>query len=123
MLIATTLAAVVFIVMFIMSAMDKLTRHAAMGMSAVGTVLLVFGIFTGISGDDTGLLAKIVAVLIFVVMFVLIIMDKIERHIDPLLRTCDPCPGVRNLHEGYECHLADAQHRQHIHPGLLVRGF
>ncbi len=91
MLIATTLAAVVFIVMFIMSAMDKLTRHAAMGMSAVGTVLLVFGIFTGISGDDTGLLAKIVAVLIFVVMFVLIIMDKIERHIVTL------CCGLATL--------------------------
>ena len=77
--------------MFIMSAMDKLTRHAAMGMSAVGTVLLVFGIFTGISGDDTGLLAKIVAVLIFVVMFVLIIMDKIERHIVTL------CCGLATL--------------------------
>lgn len=58
MIIATTLAAVVFIVMFIMSVRDRLTRGAAMGMSAVGMILLVFGIFTGLSGDDTGLLAK-----------------------------------------------------------------
>ncbi len=91
MIIATTLAAVVFIVMFIMSARDRLTRGAAMGMSAVGMILLVFGIFTGLSGDDTGLLAKIVAVLIFVVMFVLIIMDKIERHIVTL------CCGLATL--------------------------
>lgn len=91
MVIATTLAAVVFIVMFIMSARDRLSRTAAMGMSAVGTVLLVFGIFTGLSGDDTGLLAKIVAVLIFVIMFVLIIMDKIERHIVTL------CCGLATL--------------------------
>lgn len=91
MIIATTLAAVVFIVMFIMSVRDRLTRGAAMGMSAVGMILLVFGIFTGLSGDDTGLLAKIVAVLIFVVMFVLIIMDKIERHIVTL------CCGLATL--------------------------
>lgn len=91
MVIATTLAAVVFIIMFIMSVRDRLSRTAAMGMSAVGMILLVFGIFTGLSGDDTGLLAKIVAVLIFVVMFVLIIMDKIERHIVTL------CCGLATL--------------------------
>ena len=81
MVIAITLAAIVFVVMFIMAARDRLSRLTAMGMSATGTVLLIFGIFTGLSGDNTMLLAQIVAVLIFVVMFVLIIMDKIERHI------------------------------------------
>lgn len=91
MVIATTLAAVVFIVMFIMSARDRLSRTAAMGMSAVGTVLLLFGTFMGLSSDDSGLIAKIVAVLIFVVMFVLIIMDKIERHIVTL------CCGLATL--------------------------
>lgn len=91
MVIATTLAAVVFIVMFIMSARDRLSRGAAMGMSAVGTVLLLFGTFMGLSNDDSGLIAKIVAVLIFVVMFVLIIMDKIERHIVTL------CCGLATL--------------------------
>lgn len=91
MVIATTLAAVVFIVMFIMSARDRLSRGAAMGMSSVGTVLLLFGTFMGLSNDDSGLIAKIVAVLIFVVMFVLIIMDKIERHIVTL------CCGLATL--------------------------
>lgn len=85
MVIATTLAAIVFVVMFIMAARDRLSRLAAMGMSATGTVLLIFGIFTGLSGENTTLLAQIVAVLIFVIMFVLIIMDKIERHIVTLL--------------------------------------
>ncbi|MBP0983991.1 MAG: anion permease [Oscillospiraceae bacterium] len=45
----------------------------------------------GLSSDDSGLIAKIVAVLIFVVMFVLIIMDKIERHIVTL------CCGLATL--------------------------
>ncbi|MGN1341199.1 MAG: SLC13 family permease [Oscillospiraceae bacterium] len=45
----------------------------------------------GINGSDSGLIAQIVAVLIFVVMFVLIIMDKIERHVVTL------CCGLSTL--------------------------
>ena len=82
MIISSILAVVVFAVMFIMAARDKLSRPAVMGMSAVGAVLLLFGMFIGLSrSDDQMLIAQIAAVLIFVVMFVLIIMDKIERHI------------------------------------------
>lgn len=91
MVLSAILAVVVFVVMFIMSARDRLSRTAAMGMSALGTVLLLFGTFMGLSSDDSGLIAKIVAVLIFVVMFVLIIMDKIERHIVTL------CCGLATL--------------------------
>lgn len=91
MVIASTLAAIVFLFMFFMALRDRLSRGAAMGMSAVGTALLIFGFFTGLSGDNTELLARIVAVLIFVVMFVLIIMDKIERHIVTL------CCGLATL--------------------------
>lgn len=91
MVLSAILAVVVFVVMFIMSARDRLSRTAAMGMSALGTVLLLFGTFMGLSSDNSGLIAKIVAVLIFVVMFVLIIMDKIERHIVTL------CCGLATL--------------------------
>ncbi len=76
MIISSILAVVVFAVMFIMAARDKLSRPAVMGMSAVGAVLLLFGMFIGLSrSDDQMLIAQIAAVLIFVVMFVLIIMD------------------------------------------------
>lgn len=91
MVLSAILAVVVFVVMFIMSARDRLSRTAAMGMSTLGTVLLLFGTFMGLSSDNSGLIAKIVAVLIFVVMFVLIIMDKIERHIVTL------CCGLATL--------------------------
>ena len=90
MIISSILAVVVFAVMFIMAARDKLSRPAVMGMSAVGAVL--FGVFIGLSrSDDQMLIAQIAAVLIFVVMFVLIIMDKIERHIVTL------CCGLATL--------------------------
>lgn len=92
MIISSILAVVVFAVMFIMAARDKLSRPAVMGMSAVGAVLLLFGVFIGLSrSDDQMLIAQIAAVLIFVVMFVLIIMDKIERHIVTL------CCGLATL--------------------------
>lgn len=91
MIIASILAVVVFVVMFILAARDRLSRPAALGMSAVGAVLLLFGTFMGLSGDDSIVIAQIVAVLIFVVMFVLIIMDKIERHIVTL------CCGLATL--------------------------
>jgi len=92
MIISSILAVVVFAVMFIMAARDKLSRPAVMGMSAVGAVLLLFGAFIGLSrSDDQMLIAQIAAVLIFVVMFVLIIMDKIERHIVTL------CCGLATL--------------------------
>ncbi len=91
MVLSSILAVVVFAVMFIMAARDRLSRTAAMGMSALGAVLLLFGTFMGISGNDSSLVAQIVAVLIFVVMFVLIIMDKIERHIVTL------CCGLATL--------------------------
>ena len=91
MVIATILAAVVFVVMFILSARDRLSKGAALGLSAVGAVLLLFGTFMSLSSDDNGLIAQITAVLIFVVMFVLIIMDKIERHIVTL------CCGLATL--------------------------
>lgn len=91
MVIASTLAVVVFAVMFILSARDRLSRTAAMGMSALGGVLLLFGTFMSLSSDDTGVIAQVTAVLIFVVMFVLIIMDKIERHIVTL------CCGLATL--------------------------
>lgn len=92
MIIASILAVVVFAVMFILAARDRLSRTAAMGMSAVGAVLLLFGTFMGLSSsEDEMLIAQIVAVLIFVVMFVLIIMDKIERHIITL------CCGLATL--------------------------
>lgn len=92
MIISSILAVVVFAIMFIMAARDKLSRPAVMGMSAVGAVLLLFGAFIGLSrSDDQMLIAQIAAVLIFVVMFVLIIMDKIERHIVNL------CCGLATL--------------------------
>ena len=91
MVLSSILAVVVFAVMFIMAARDRLSRTQAMGMSALGAVLLLFGTFMGISGNDSELVAQIVAVLIFVVMFVLIIMDKIERHVVTL------CCGLATL--------------------------
>ena len=92
MVLSSILAVVVFAVMFIMAARDRLPRTAAMGMAALGAVLLLFGTFMGLSGgSDNALVAQIVAVLIFVVMFVLIIMDKIERHIVTL------CCGLGTL--------------------------
>ena len=52
MIISSILAVVVFAVMFIMAARDKLSRPAVMGMSAVGAVLLLFGVFIGLSRSD-----------------------------------------------------------------------
>ncbi|MGN0679225.1 MAG: SLC13 family permease [Oscillospiraceae bacterium] len=81
MIISTILAVAVFAIMFILAAKDRLERTTAMGFCAVGTILLLFGTFMTLSQNKSELIAQIVAVLIFVVMFVLIIMDKIERHI------------------------------------------
>ncbi len=81
MIISSILAVVIFAMMFILSAKDKLERTAVMGLCAAGTVLLLFGTFMEMSDSKSELIAQIVAVLIFVIMFVLIIMDKIERHI------------------------------------------
>lgn len=91
MVISSALAIVVFAVMFILSASEKLSRKDAMGMSLLGSALLIFGIFKALTGDDSVIFAQITAVLIFVVMFVLIIMDKIERHIVTL------CCGLATL--------------------------
>lgn len=91
MVIASILAVVVFAVMFILSARDRLSRTAAMGMSALGGVLLLFGTFMGLNSGEGAVIAQVTAVLIFVVMFVLIIMDKIERHIVTL------CCGLATL--------------------------
>ena len=116
-IISSILAVVVFAVMFIMAARDKLSRPAVMGMSAVGAVLLLFGMFIGLSrSDDQMLIAQIAAVLIFVVMFVLIIMDKIERHIVTL------CCGLATLVMVFGICLRsfDAEHREHLHAWLLV---
>lgn len=81
MVISSILAVVIFAVMFILSAKDRLERSAAMGLCATGTIMLLFGTFMEMSESKSELIAQIVAVLIFVIMFVLIIMDKIERHI------------------------------------------
>lgn len=99
MIISSILAVVVFAVMFIMAARDKLSRPAVMGMSAVGAVLLLFGVFIGLSrSDDQMLIAQIAAVLIFVVMFVLTYYGQNRApHSDPLLRTRNACNGVRYL--------------------------
>ncbi len=85
MVISSILAVLVFAIMFILAARDKLERTAAMALCATGAVLLLFGTFMTLSGQNSQLIAQIVAVLIFVVMFVLIIMDKIERHIVTLM--------------------------------------
>lgn len=80
-MIASFIAVVVFVIIFIFAAKERLSKTAAMGLCTVGAVVLLFNVFMSLSGDESGLIAKIVALLIFVVMFVLIIMDKIERHI------------------------------------------
>ena len=60
MIISSILAVVVFAVMFIMAARDKLSRPAVMGMSAVGAVLLLFGAFIGLSRSDDQMLYYII---------------------------------------------------------------
>ncbi|MGN0687147.1 MAG: SLC13 family permease [Oscillospiraceae bacterium] len=81
MIFSSVIAVVILAVMFIMAARDRLSRLAAMGMTSLSAVLLLFGVFMSLSGGETLLISQITAVLIFVVMFVLIIMDKLERHI------------------------------------------
>ena len=90
-MIASIIAVVVFAIVFILAQRERLSKTAAMGLCTLGAVVLLFNVFMSLSGDDTGLIAKIVALLIFVVMFVLIIMDKIERHIITL------CCGLATL--------------------------
>ena len=90
-MIASIIAVVVFAIVFILAQRERLSKAAAMGLCTLGAVVLLFNVFMSLSGDDSGLIAKIVALLIFVVMFVLIIMDKIERHIITL------CCGLATL--------------------------
>ncbi|MGN1110424.1 MAG: SLC13 family permease [Oscillospiraceae bacterium] len=81
MILSGILAVAVFAVMFILAARERLEKTTAMALCTVGAVILLFGSFMVLGESKSELIAQIVAVLIFIVMFVLIIMDKIERHI------------------------------------------
>lgn len=90
-MIASIIAVVVFAVVFILAARERLSKITAMWLCTLGAVVLLFNVFMSLSGDKDGIIAKIVALLIFVIMFALIIMDKIERHIITL------CCGLATL--------------------------
>ena len=53
------------------------------------------------------MVAQVTAVIIFLVMFALIITDKIERQ-------------YVTLHAGYECCNGDIKYPIHLHTGFLV---
>ena len=65
------------------------------------------------------MVAQVTAVIIFLVMFALIITDKIERQYVTL--GCGLAgAGIWCIHAGYECCNGDIKYPIHLHTGFLV---
>ena len=66
------------------------------------------------------MVAQVTAVIIFLVMFALIITDKIERQYVTLGCGLATLVLVFGIHAGYECCNGDIKYPIHLHTGFLV---